>query len=313
MATINLGSIKFNWQGAYAGGTAYAVDDVVSYSGSSYVCTAASTGNLPTDTNFWDQMSSAGTNGTNGTDLTTTLTTQGDLVYRDGSGLQRLGAGTSGQVLQTGGSGANPSWQDASGGALVKLASTKVSGGAVGNIEFNSSVLDTSTYTKFKFFIHMYGTVSGAGLSLYAKPSKDNGSTYNLNAFSAGVGAYVKYDGTNDGDYRGSMFDTGNNRWKLAGAVSGFGTGNQTLHWVGEANLYNPNDTSTYSQTAHLVWQGGRYYTSDGSDYHVMYQAGHGYTYNLGTGTPVNAIKFYWSSGNVQNDSRITVYGVKET
>ena len=119
MAIVNLGSIKFNWKGAYAGGTAYAVYDVVSYNGSSYVCTAASTGNLPTDTNFWDQMSSAGTNGTNGTDLTTTLTSQGDLVYRDGSGLQRLGAGTSGQVLQTGGSGANPSWTDASGGLLL--------------------------------------------------------------------------------------------------------------------------------------------------------------------------------------------------
>ena len=110
MATINLGNIKFNWQGAYAGGTAYAVDDVVSYNGSSYVCKLASTGNLPTNTTYWDVMSQAGTNGTNGTDLTSTLTTQGDLVYRDGSGLQRLGAGTAGQVLQTGGAGANPSW-----------------------------------------------------------------------------------------------------------------------------------------------------------------------------------------------------------
>ena len=45
----------------------------------------------------------------------TTLTTQGDILYRDGSGLQRLGAGTSGQVLQTGGTGANPSWTDAGG------------------------------------------------------------------------------------------------------------------------------------------------------------------------------------------------------
>ena len=53
-------------------------------------------------------MSSAGTNGTNGTDLTSTLTTQGDIVYRDASGLARLGAGTSGQVLQTNGTGANP-------------------------------------------------------------------------------------------------------------------------------------------------------------------------------------------------------------
>ena len=39
MATVNLGLIKFRWQGAYAGGTAYVKDDVyVSYNGSSYVC-----------------------------------------------------------------------------------------------------------------------------------------------------------------------------------------------------------------------------------------------------------------------------------
>ena len=117
MATVNLGSIKFKWKGTYAGGTAYTIDDVVSYNGSSYICIQASTGNLPTDTAYFEQMSSAGTNGSDGTDLTTTLSTQGDILYRDGSGLQRLGAGTSGQVLQTGGTGANPSWVDAVGGA----------------------------------------------------------------------------------------------------------------------------------------------------------------------------------------------------
>ncbi len=112
MATINLGSIKFNWKGAYAGGTAYAVDDVVSYNGSSYVCILASTGNLPTNGTYFSVMSQAGTDGT---DLGTTLTTQGDILYRDGSGLQRLGAGTSGQALITGGTGANPSWGSAGG------------------------------------------------------------------------------------------------------------------------------------------------------------------------------------------------------
>ena len=117
MATLNLGNIKFNWKGAYAGGTAYVVDDVVSYSGSSYICKLASTGNLPTDGTYWDQMSSAGTNGT---DLTTTLTTQGDILYRDGSGLARLAAGTSGQFLKTLGTGANPVWAD-SGGAIKQI------------------------------------------------------------------------------------------------------------------------------------------------------------------------------------------------
>lgn len=38
------------------------------------------------------------------------LTTQGDLLYRDASGLARLAAGTAGQILQTNGASANPSW-----------------------------------------------------------------------------------------------------------------------------------------------------------------------------------------------------------
>ena len=51
MATIDLGKIKFNWRGTYAGGTAYVPDDVVYYAdgsvGSSYICVAATTGNAP--------------------------------------------------------------------------------------------------------------------------------------------------------------------------------------------------------------------------------------------------------------------------
>ena len=93
MATVTLGNIKLNWKGAYNAGTAYAIDDVVSYNGSSYVAKTATTGNLPTVTANWDIMSQAGTNGTNGTDITSTKTTQRDIVYRDGSGLQRLGYG----------------------------------------------------------------------------------------------------------------------------------------------------------------------------------------------------------------------------
>jgi hypothetical protein len=125
MATINLGAIKFNWKGAYNSSTSYAVDDVVSSGGNSYVCIQAHSNQaVGNATAYWNIMSSAGTNGTNGTDLTTTLTTQGDIVYRDGSGLQRLGYGTAGQVLQTGGSGANPSWVDASGGKTLQAVST---------------------------------------------------------------------------------------------------------------------------------------------------------------------------------------------
>ena len=118
MATINLGSIKFNWKGAYAGGTAYTVDDVVSSGGSSYVCILASTGNATSNGTYWEQMSSAGTNGTDGTDVGTTLTTQGDILYRDGSGLQRLAKGTGGQALLMNSGATAPEW--GSGGKGIK-------------------------------------------------------------------------------------------------------------------------------------------------------------------------------------------------
>ena len=105
MATINLGAIKFNWKGPYNNSTTYAVDDVVSSGGSSYVCILASTGNAVSNGTYWQIMAEGG-------DVGSTLTTQGDILYRDGSGLQRLAAGTSGYYLETKGSGQNPVWSE---------------------------------------------------------------------------------------------------------------------------------------------------------------------------------------------------------
>ncbi|WP_075501325.1 hypothetical protein [Candidatus Pelagibacter communis] len=107
MATLNLGRIKPVFRGAYNNSTAYVVDDIVTSSGETFICILASTGNATSNATYWTKLAEKGLDGT---DVGTTLTTQGDILYRDGSGLQRLGAGTSGQVLQTGGSGANPSW-----------------------------------------------------------------------------------------------------------------------------------------------------------------------------------------------------------
>lgn len=59
-----------NWQGVYDGGTAYVVDDGVSYNGGSYICILASTGNVPTNTTYWEVLASKGDDGTNGTNGT---------------------------------------------------------------------------------------------------------------------------------------------------------------------------------------------------------------------------------------------------
>ena len=121
MATINLGAIKFNWKGAYNSGTTYAVDDVVSSGGNSYVCIQAHSNQaVGNATAYWNIMSSAGTNGTNGTDVGTTITTQGDILYRDGSGLQRLAKPASDKILQNT-SGGVVSWIDAPSGKIKKI------------------------------------------------------------------------------------------------------------------------------------------------------------------------------------------------
>lgn len=199
MATVNLGSIKFKWKGTYAGGTAYTIDDVVSYNGSSYICIQASTGNLPTNATYFEQMSSAGTNGT---DLTTTLTTQGDLVYRDGSGLQRLGAGTSGQVLQTNGTGANPSWGTVS-SDFVKISETDLS--STGTLNLNWSSV-SSTYDNYEIrlqcqlatsnAVQFRGIFGGSGLatSIYTQAVYNNTMNSSGTPGNSTTGQYSSYN-----------------------------------------------------------------------------------------------------------------------
>ena len=189
MATVNLGRIKFVWQGAYSGATAYVADDVVSYNGSSYICILASTNNLPTNTTYWNVMSSAGTNGTNGTngtDVGTVITTQGDLLYRDASGLQRLGAGTAGQVLQTGGAGANPSWSTVS-SDKVRLATATLSS-SVSEINITTGFSDTYKLYELYWFNVTFSNNSVHPILQLGYGGTPTYVTSNYNSFRIGVG-----------------------------------------------------------------------------------------------------------------------------
>jgi len=69
-ATGAQGPEGLKWLGAYAGGTTYAIDDAVSYNGSSYICKLASTGNLPTNTTYWDTLAEKGASGSGAGDVT---------------------------------------------------------------------------------------------------------------------------------------------------------------------------------------------------------------------------------------------------
>ena len=117
MATLNLGRIKPVFRGAYSGSTAYVVDDIVTSGGSSYICIQAHGAGTQAvnQTAYWTQMAAGGT------DVGTTITTQGDILYRDGSGLQRLAKGTAGQVLKINAGATAPEWGTDSGGKILKV------------------------------------------------------------------------------------------------------------------------------------------------------------------------------------------------
>ena len=79
MATLNLGRIKPVFQGAYNNSTAYVVDDIVTFGDETFICIQASTGNATSNASYWTKLAAKGTDGT---DVSTTLTTQGDLIQK---------------------------------------------------------------------------------------------------------------------------------------------------------------------------------------------------------------------------------------
>jgi hypothetical protein len=167
MATLNLGRIKPVFRGAYNNGTAYVVDDIVTSGGSSYICIQASTGNAVSSATYWTQMSSAGTNGT---DVGTTITTQGDILYRDGSGLQRLAKGTANQELRMNSGATAPEWHTPSGGGILQLKHSHITGtqsigsgsGTAGGIDItNSEVSLTPSSSSNKIMIITSMQLSG--------------------------------------------------------------------------------------------------------------------------------------------------------
>jgi len=64
-------------------------------------------------------VTAIGINKINGTHIAMTSDAQGDILYYDGTNYVRLGYGTSGHFLKTQGTGANPVWASAGGGATL--------------------------------------------------------------------------------------------------------------------------------------------------------------------------------------------------
>jgi hypothetical protein len=201
MATVNLGRIKPVFRGAYNNSTAYVVDDIVTSGNETFICISASTGNATSNGTFWTKLAAKGADGT---DVGTTLTTQGDILYRDGSGLQRLAAGTSGQALLTQGSGANPIWGSA--GGIKQVVTNEVnttftqSSPVNETLYFPSSsklsaqITPSSTSSKilvqYVTSIRMDSSSGDMGMGTVVKESISGGSTTNIHPGGSQVKPY---------------------------------------------------------------------------------------------------------------------------
>ena len=198
MATINLGRIKPVFQGAYNAGTAYVVDDIVTFGGESFICILASTGNATSNATYWSKIAKKG-------DDVTQLTTHGDFLFRDASGVQRLAAGTSGQVLVTKGASADPEWASATGITwdYRNANFTAVSGGAyicntaeVG--AFTVTLPASPSDNDYVLIADGYGSFNGANLTIAGNGENIAGEATDLIADSNYATLRLTYKTTPD-------------------------------------------------------------------------------------------------------------------
>ena len=82
MATVNLGRIKPVFRGAYAGGTAYVVDDIVTSGNETFICIQASTGNATSNASYWTKLAAKGADGTD--------VGEGEVVYDEPTAYELL-------------------------------------------------------------------------------------------------------------------------------------------------------------------------------------------------------------------------------
>jgi hypothetical protein len=287
--TINLGAIKFNWKGAYNSSTTYAVDDVVSSGGNSYVCIQAHSNQaVGNATAYWNIMSSAGTNGTNGTngtDVGTTITTQGDILYRDGSGLQRLPKGTASQALIMNSGATAPEWGNLS-SDFVKLGSNY----ATGINNSNNIVIDgyfTSAYKTYKLYV--------------TSRMENNWIKFRMNQSGSAV-SNSWYRHTADYSRKSSSSET-------QGTISNWNSDYQVSHsyWsatsdvgaCGEYTIFDPLSTTTRCK---MHWKG--------AEQDATYWYRHDHTGYLNDTGAVTGLTFFPNSGDFV-EFGWTLYGLK--
>ena len=288
MATLNLGRIKPVFRGAYNNSTAYVVDDIVTSGGSSYICIQASTGNAVSNATYWTQMAAGGT------DVGTTLTTQGDILYRDGSGLQRLPKGTANQVLKMNSGATAPEYGDLS-SDFVKLHETTLTSNAT-TVSIDGHF--TSDYRHY--FIQLDILPANSSTNFYMRFNV-GGSVQSNSVYRGLLSGSEKYNsGHNFGTQGSQWYD---NDYALVTGHSGTQSNNDNYGGAHVTQwLYHPLDT-----TRHTFLNQLHVYNNDANNNIIMGYGGHTYQSN----SAVSGITYFPSNGDYKSGSNFKLYGIK--
>lgn len=230
MATIDIGKIKPVFKGTYDNSTAYVLDDIVYYNGSSYVAKASTTGNLPTDTTKWNILASGS----------------------GGIWDSTLGIGSAGQSVKVNSGGTALEFGTIS-SDYVKIVTQNVSS-AVSSVNFDNSVVDFSTY---KSLVVLFSGVSFQvdGGDLGMKLSSNNGSSL---IGTSGSTTYARLNGSDTGNDSGhahhpfSVDTESDNGVGFSGEVTitSFSSGNWSYSWGFSVNKHLNGDYYRYNNGA---------------------------------------------------------------
>ena len=295
MATLNLGRIKPVFRGAYSGSTAYVVDDIVTHGNETYICIQAHGAGeqAVSQAAYWTKLAAKGTDGT---DVGTTITTQGDILYRDGSGLQRLAKPASDMYLKNTSAGA-VQWAALS-ADFVKLAGVDLSSSSAASYNFEQ-FMDDTVYRGYQIFVSLRADSDADGNSMQMRFL--NGSTaYSSNDYRhAGTHAYRRTDNSEN---------TGG-----SGTSDGDGTNHARLHgWGSNSAWHNFFDIVIMGKQSggYMGWYTNSWGrdASGGVGNYIWTDKYGGQFYNTGN---IDGVQFYMVAGDLHN-TQITIWGLKK-
>lgn len=218
-------------------------------------------------------------------------TTQGDVIYYDGSDNVRLAKGTAGQALVMNSGATAPEWGDP--GGLAFIASSDASSDAT--LDFTG--FDATKYDAYMFVIANLIPATD-DVEFWLRLSNDAGSTYESGASYYGHSNTSFETGTSVTG-TGTTTDAQIQLSRNSGSGNGVGSDATEDGVSGVIYIFQPGLTKKTQVTFNLVYEPG-----DGTYLHVV---GGGVN---NTGEANDAARFMFSSGNIESGT-ITMYGLR--